>query len=177
MATPQNKEVQIVRANLQNLKELTDIARRSFLEAYPQNTDYENMDLYLKKAFAEKELEAQFSNPNSVFFIMKNGNTNMAYAKLRWDRTPAYFINTKAIELERLYFLDDYKGKGFGTQFLRFCFDFSLEKDFEWMWLLVWEKNISGIQFYEKKGFEIFGRKTFHFGDDSSEDILMKLRM
>ena len=146
MATPPKKEVHIIEANLQNLKELTDIARRSFLEAYPQNTDHVNMDLYLKEAFTEKKLEDQFLNPNSVFFIMKKGNTNMAYAKLRWDRTPANLINTKAVELERLYFLDDFKGKGFGAQFLKFCFDFSLKNNFNWMWLLVWEENVSGIK-------------------------------
>ena len=177
MATLPNKEVHIFKANLQNLIELTDIARLSFLEAYPQNTDHENMELYLKEAFAEKEIKSQLQNEDSIFFIMKVGDKIIAYAKLRWDRTPENLINTRAVELERLYFLDAFKGKGFGTQFLKFCIDFSLKKNFEWMWLLVWEENVSGIQFYERKGFEIFGRKTFHFGDDSSEDILMKLRL
>ncbi len=177
MATPLKKEVQIVRANLQNLKELTDIARRSFLEAYPQNTDHENMDLYLKGAFTEKEIKSQLQNKDSIFFVMQVGDEIIGYAKLRWDRTPEYLMNTNAIELERLYFLNDFKGEGLGAQFLRFCIDFSLKKNFECMWLLVWEENVSGIQFYKKKGFEIFGRKTFHFGDDSSEDILMKLRL
>ena len=177
METPPNKEVHIVAANLQNLKELIDISRRSFLEAYPQNTDHENMDLYLKEVFTEKEMETQLLNPNSRFFIMRNGKAIMAYAKLRWDRAPEHFEATKVIELERFYFLDKYKGKGYGSHFLEFCIDYSIKGAFEWMWLLVWEENRNGMQFYEHKGFKIFGRKTFHFGKESSEDVLMKLRL
>lgn len=177
METPQIKEVQIIEAKLQNLEELTIIAGRSFLEAYPQNTDYENMEVYLKETFNEKEIEKQLRSPDAIYFIMKIGEINIGYAKMRWDRSPDHFKAEKVVELERLYFLNEFKGNGYGSQLLKFCVDFSLKRNYEWMWLLVWEENISGIQFYEKKGFEIFGRKTFHFGNDSSEDILMKRKL
>ena len=175
MKTSDNKEVQIVAAKLQNLDQLALVARRSFMEAYPQNTDHENMDLYLKRAFAKKEIKRQLLNPQSVFFIMIKGPAVMGYAKLRWDRSPDHFKDAEVVELERLYFLNEYKGRGYGSRLLQFCIDYSKKSIFRWMWLLVWEANRSGIQFYEQKGFEIFGRKIFHFGNDSSEDVLMKL--
>ena len=174
---PPGKEIQIVEAKLQNLEELADIARRSFFEAYPQNTDHENMALYIKEAFAEREIKSQFQNEKSVFFLLKVKEVICGYAKLRWDRAPDELKAQSAVELERLYFLNEYKGRGLGSRLLQFCIDFSKKNKFEWMWLLVWDENISGIQFYEKKGFEIFGRKTFHFGNESSDDILMKLNL
>ena len=99
MMTPQNVEVQIIEAKLQNLKELTSIARRSFLEAYPQNTDHENMDLYVKEAFTEEGLKEQLSSSDSIFFMMKIRETIVGYAKLRWDRSPDHFEDSKAMEL------------------------------------------------------------------------------
>ena len=177
MESPPLKEVQIIEANLQNLEQLTDIARRSFLQAYPQNTDHENMELYLKRTFTESAFKKQLLNPEAIFYLMKFKNEISGYAKLRWDRAIDHFKNEKAIELERLYFLNEFKGKGLGSKLLQFCIDFSVNKNFKWMWLLVWEENVSGIQFYKKKGFEVFGRKTFHLGNDSSEDILMKHKL
>ena len=177
MKNSPEKEIQIVEAKVQNLKELATIAGRSFLQAYPQNTDHQNMELYLKKAFAEKEIERQLMSSKSVFFMMKKNGENIGYAKLRWDRTPNQFGVLRAIELERFYFLDGFKSQGLGSQFLKFCIEFSIKNNFEWMWLLVWEENKKGLQFYKHKGFEIFGRKTFHFGNDSSDDILMKLKL
>ena len=177
MKVPQNMEVQIVEAKLQNLKDLIDIASRSFLEAYPQNTDHENMERYIQEAFSKEEIEKQLQNPSSIFFLMKFKQSICGYAKLRWDRSPKHFGNEKTIELERLYFLDEFKGRGYGTALFQFCIDYSLIKKFEWMWLLVWDENVSGMQFYKRKGFEIFGRKTFHFGNESSEDIVMKLKL
>lgn len=177
MKSTSNKEFHIVVAKLQNLKELAAIAGRSFLQAYPQNTDLENMQLYLKEAFAEKEIESQLLNPAAVFFLMKIGKTNIGYAKLRRDRPNNHFKGTKVVELERFYFLDEYKGKGYGSQLLKYCMDFSFAKGFDWMWLLVWEENRSGIQFYKHKGFEIFDRKIFHFGNAKSDDILMKIKI
>jgi ribosomal protein S18 acetylase RimI-like enzyme len=177
METPLNKEVQIVEAKLQNLEELGIIARRSFLEAYPQNTDHKNMELYLNEVFTENEIKKQLLSANSIFFLLKVNDRICGYAKLRWDRSPNHFKNRKVVELERLYFLNEFKGRGHGSHLFQFCIDYSKEKQFEWMWLLVWQENLSGIKFYEKKRFEIFGRKIFHFGNESSEDILMKRQL
>ena len=177
MKNPSNWEIRIFEAKLQNLKDLTDIAYKSFLQAYPQNTDHENMALYLEKAFDEKEINNQLSNPASIFFLMTVNDELSGYAKLRWDRSPEQLKSIRAVELERLYFLNDFKGKGLGSQLLEYCIKFSMGKEFEIMWLLVWDENISGIEFYKHKGFETFAHKVFHFGNDSSEDILMKLEL
>ena len=151
MMIPQNTEVQIIEAKLQNLKELTAIARRSFLEAYPQNTDHENMELYVKEAFTEKGLKKQLLSSDSIIFIMKKGGNIIGYSKLRWDRSPDHFENSRAVELERLYFLNEFKGQGYGSNFLQFCLDYSIKKDFDWMWLLVWDENVSGYTVLQKE--------------------------
>lgn len=177
METQMNQEIQIVEAKLQNLEQLATIARRSFFEAYPQNTDHENMELYLKEAFSEEEIKSQLLHPDSIFFIMKNGTTFLGYAKMRWDRPHGHFKGEKAIELERFYFLNEFKGKGYGSRLLQFCIDYAVTNQFEWMWLLVWEENLTGLQFYKHKGFELFDRKIFQFGNANSDDILMKRRL
>ncbi len=146
MKTPQNQEVKIIEAKVMNLKELATIAGRSFLQAYPQNTDLENMALYLKDAFSEKEIKQQLENPEAVFFLMKVGNFNIGYAKLRWDRPHSYFGDAKPIELERFYFLDEFKGKGYGS---RSCFNF--------VWIIHWLKNTNGCGYsFGMKIYQVF---------------------
>lgn len=177
METPSGNNVQIAAAKLQNITDLASLARRSFLQAYPQVTADENMKLYLDEAFSTDVLTQQFADPFSIFFIMKKGQADMGYAKLRWDRTPEHFKPEKAIELERLYFLDDYKGKGYGVQLLEYCKNFAIDNRFDWMWLLVWDENPEAIRFYKRRGFQEFGRKFFQFGNAGSDDLLMKTRL
>ncbi len=46
-----------------------------------------------------------------------------------------------------------------------------------YIWLEVWENNISAIKFYERQGFIKFDIHVFKLSDDEQTDNLMKLAL
>ena len=52
--------------------------------------------------------------------------------------------------------------------------ELSITEKLPFLWLGVWEKNLSAIRFYEKNGFTAFGEHIFMLGTDPQRDVLMK---
>jgi len=51
------------------------------------------------------------------------------------------------------------------------------EKNAEYVWLGVWEKNLRALSFYKKNGFIEFDKHIFKLGDDEQTDYMMKLKL
>ena len=48
------------------------------------------------------------------------------------------------------------------------------DKQVDYVWLGVWEKNPRAIRFYQKNGFVEFDQHIFKLGSDEQTDIMMK---
>ena len=48
------------------------------------------------------------------------------------------------------------------------------DKNFDILWLGVWEKNLKAIEIYKKWGFSEIGSHTFDLGGDIQSDLMMK---
>jgi ribosomal protein S18 acetylase RimI-like enzyme len=106
-----------------------------------------------------------------------DGNDVVGYVKIRDERVPLSLGNTNALEIARLYAMNNQIGKGVGSFLMQACIDAATEKSKEWLWLGVWEKNQRAIEFYTRWGFEKFDETDFLLGDDMQRDWLMKKRV
>ncbi|MEI7830966.1 MAG: GNAT family N-acetyltransferase [Prolixibacteraceae bacterium] len=101
----------------------------------------------------------------------------IGYLNLNFDQAQTALINTKALEIERIYVLKEFQGKKVG----QILFDTTLQTanrlKSEYIWLGVWEKNFRALTFYEKICFTEFGQHIFILGDDVQTDIMMKLNL
>jgi GNAT superfamily N-acetyltransferase len=86
------------------------------------------------------------------------------------------FGETPALELQRIYLLAQYWNKGHGKTLLDFAKTWAKEQNFEWIWLIVWFKNDGAIRFYQREGWEIFGRKDFLFGNEIHHDFAFRIK-
>ncbi len=59
----------------------------------------------------------------------------------------------KSIELKRIYVLKEYHSQKIGAKLMSFALDFAAEKNYELVWLGVWEHNEKAKSFYKKFGF------------------------
>jgi diamine N-acetyltransferase len=83
--------------------------------------------------------------------------------------------NNNSLEIERIYVLQEFQGKKVGQMLFGKAVEIAKQKNADYIWLGVWEKNIKAIRFYEKNGFVPFGKHLFKLGDDEQTDIMMKL--
>lgn len=96
------------------------------------------------------------------------------YLKLNFDSAQTEnVLNKQAFEIERIYLLKEYQNKGLGTELFEAAIQIGKEKGYRMLWLGVWEKNRSALQFYQKKGLVTFGSHCFQLGSDPQTDLLM----
>ena len=70
--------------------------------------------------------------------------------------------------------LSSHKGKGIGKWILEGVCKMAQVKGLDIVWLGVWEKNTSAINFYRRQGFCKFGEHPFMIGRDKQTDWLLK---
>lgn len=147
---------------------------RTFCETFEEVTSESDLQKYLIKAFNHKQIETEFSNWDSEFYLIKNNDIACGYMKLNYNNAQQEFKEPDGMELARIYILERFKAKGIGKKAIEFCFNKANYLSKKYIWLGVWESNFQAIRFYEKYGFKKIGEHVFQVGNDSQKDILMK---
>ncbi len=165
----------IIRCNETHLDEYQFVARQSFIDAFEKVSEPESFKQYVETAFLLDVLRGDLLDTQTAIYFLKTRDGDTAgYVKLRWDRSEEFFPNDRAIELQRIYLLEPYWGKGFGKILLDFCEKYAHKHDFAWIWLVVWSENYGAIRFYEREGWEKFALKDFQFGNEIHHDPVLR---
>lgn len=135
------------------------------------------MEKYLREKFNEEQLLTELNNPESIFFIALLNAEIIGFLKLNSGRAQTEMKEPNGLEIERIYVLDKYIGKGIGKHLLNLAFQIPNKKNAHYIWLGVWEKNERAIAFYKKYGFVEFDTHVFVLGEDVQTDVLMKLNL
>ena len=135
------------------------------------------MKLYLEKNFTHEQLEREVDDKASTFLMALDRDVVAGYAKLRTGNNPPEVAEPNAIEIERIYCIQEYLGKKVGKILMQACLDIARQQGYEIVWLGVWEYNPRAMVFYENWGFEKFGSHPFLLGTDLQRDLLMKKKL
>jgi ribosomal protein S18 acetylase RimI-like enzyme len=154
---------------------LQKLSKQTFHEAFSSGNTEENMTRYLEEGFSLDKLSRELKDENTSFYFVKSANEVIGYMKLNAGPAQTELQKEDSFELERIYVLKDYQGKGIGRQLLDKAIQMAREKKASYIWLGVWEENKSAIAFYEKNGFITFDQHVFMVGEDRQIDLMMKL--
>lgn len=167
----------IRKAVLEDADLIVSLGKETFYQKWrPVNTE-EDIQAYLTKAFVPEVIRADLLNTDTIFLLAYYQDTLCAYVKMRCDRTYPDFANEKALEIERIYVLQEFQRKKIGTLLMDECIAIAQEGKYKWLWLGVNIDNHEAIDFYKKYNFSIFGTKQFKLGDAVDDDYLMKLKL
>lgn len=97
----------------ENIKDLIQISKQSYLEHYTYLW-LDNGESYMQANFNADKLSDELSDPNSVFFLIYDGENPVGLMKLNINSAVSVFSPDTALELERIYFIKEASGKGFG---------------------------------------------------------------
>lgn len=170
-------EIQIADVNLKDLKILQELSKRTFIQAFAAMNNPENFNQFLEHYYAEEKLSAEILNRDSRFFFALYRDEPVGYLKINQGMAQTVLPNDKALEIERIYIDQAYKGKGIGKRILDKAFEQAALSGAEYIWLGVWENNLPAIRFYEKCGFEKYSQHIFTLGDDDQTDWLMRFKL
>lgn len=171
------EKIEIRKVTLNDIHELYKIGRRTFFETFCTGNTEENMSEYLKKRFSIEQLTAEITDKNSEFYFAGLGGDVVGYLKLNTGQAQTEMKNENALEIERIYVLEDFHGRKVGQLLYEIAIQKAKELGVKYVWLGVWEENIRAISFYKKNGFVEFDKHVFKLGDDEQTDIMMKLQL
>ena len=167
----------IIQANIRDAEVLSQLSEQTFRDAYTIFNTPENMEKYVSQYLSLEPIKQQISDAANTFFLVLLNDKAIGYAKLRPSLFSEEIPYENAIEIERIYVQQEYQKQKIGEALMEFCIGYAKQKEFQFIWLGVWENNPKAIRFYEKCGFTTFGNHPFLFGDDLQNDILMVRRV
>jgi GNAT superfamily N-acetyltransferase len=168
-------QLQIELCQLRDIEELISISKTTFSNAFKDQNNPEDFATYLNKAFSKETLSREVSHPHTSFYFVKQGDTIVGYFKLNDYKAQTDVRDKNTLELERIYVVQHYQGKGVGAWMLEQAKRLAKKEKKHYLWLGVWEKNTSAIQFYEAHGFAKFDMHPYYIGQDKQMDWLMRL--
>jgi ribosomal protein S18 acetylase RimI-like enzyme len=165
----------IKKVNKTEVEQLQSLSRQTFAETFSDSNSKENMNKYLTENLSIEKLSEELNNENAHFFFIKDGERNIGYLKLNMGPSQTELKDKTAIEIERIYVIQEYQGKKVGQQLYEKAIQVAKEKKAQYVWLGVWEENHKAIQFYNKNGFQVFDKHVFVLGDEKQTDLMMRL--
>ncbi len=160
-------------ATMADVEMLTELAARTFYDAFASTNTPESMEAYMSKAFTLRQFSAELADPHATFLIAEVEAIPVAFAKLYDGEVPDWVGGSAAIEIERFYVDQQFHGKGIAHTLMQACLDYAIQSGHRTIVLGVWEHNPRAIAFYRKHGFEIVGAHVFQMGDEAQNDFWM----
>lgn len=166
--------LQIQKVEIPDVLELQRISQQTFYETFHEYNTEENMKNYLTTHFSLENLSSELVDRNSEFYFAKLNDKIIGYLKINFGNAQTERINPSALEIERIYLIEKFQGRKIGIQLLQKAIYIAQQKNLNFVWLGVWEKNTKAIDFYKNNGFIEFDKHIFTLGSDEQLDILMK---
>ncbi|MDL2277713.1 GNAT family N-acetyltransferase [Parabacteroides sp. OttesenSCG-928-G07] len=164
----------IERVNLNDISRLQDIGIQTFSETFSAENTAENMTKYLHEKFSIEQLTTELNNKESEFYFDIHDKHIAGYLKVNFGQAQTELKEDNALEIERIYVLQEYQGKKVGQLLYEKAIQIAQHIHVDYIWLGVWEENTKAISFYRKNGFIEFDKHIFNLGNDEQTDLMMK---
>ena len=171
------ENITVQKISISDLPALQKIGRQTFYETFAASNTEENITKYLEEGFSEDKLTTELEDQNAEFYFATLDNEVIGYLKLNFGASQTELKDDKALEIERIYVLQEFHGKKVGQIRYNKAIEVAKDKKSDYVWLGVWEENPRAISFYKKNGFEEFDKHIFKLGNDEQTDIMMKLKL
>lgn len=160
-------------ARLSDAADLAKLAEATFRDTFSGQNSPENMNIHCQSSYGTEIQGKEIASPEYVTILAELNGKLVAYAQLRWTRTPSCFSAEYPGEIQRLYVDRNFHGKGLAQNLMNKCLKSFEERNTDIAWLGVWEKNPRAIAFYKKFKFEEVGEHVFPLGSDPQRDIIL----
>lgn len=164
----------IRKANCSDAKQLSQIAEETFRVTFSAMNTVSDMDAHCARSYSEAIQSAEIFDPNMMTLLCEDEGRLIGFAQLRWGGAPDCVSAKLPGEIQRLYVVSHWHGKGIAQELMNACIDKLKQRGSDVIWLGVWEKNPKAISFYKKFGFVEVGDHVFPLGNDPQRDIVMK---
>jgi ribosomal protein S18 acetylase RimI-like enzyme len=141
-----------------NLIELQDICKASYVQNFADHWTGNGLELYLEQEFGTTRLSSDLKDPKIGYYFILNNKDTVGFIKMNYQSS-----NTLSpldnCELDKIYILPKYSGMGLGKLAMTDIIQQIQKKGKKLFFLCVIDTNKNSIGFYETLGFK-FHSKT-----------------
>lgn len=159
---------------IEDLHTLREISYHTFREAFAEMNTPESMKAYLEVAFNTEKLRAELANSSSLFYFVYCNEVLAGYLKLNEEMAQTDICDPLSIEIERIYIVKEFRGKGLGGFLLNKSAEIASSRKKTYLWLGVWENNENALRFYKRNGFYEMGKHSFFMGEEEQTDFILR---
>jgi len=152
---------------------LAALAEATFRATFAAMNTAEDMDRHCRNAYGEAIQAQEIASPDRATLVVEQGGRLIAYAQMRWGNPPACVTADAPGEIQRLYVVGEFHGRGVAHDLMRACLEEMAARGTDVVWLGVWEHNPKAMAFYRKFGFREVGEHVFALGGDAQRDLVM----
>ncbi len=162
------------KCSVSDLDQLVQISKATFIDAFEADNSTDDFKVYIDFAFNKSKLTEELENPFTTFYFVYADNDLVGYFKLNENDAQSDLKGVDSLELERIYVVPEFQGKGIGNSMLQQVKELASKTTKTFLWLGVWEHNKAAIKFYEINDFSKFGKHPYYIGKDKQMDWLMR---
>lgn len=161
------------KAEAGDARELARIAEATFRDTFESVNSVEDMTLHCQTSYGEHVQAAEIGDPQRTTLLCLEAGIVTGFAQLRWNGAPTCVQADAPGEIQRLYVVRAWHGRGIAPILMAACLEEMKRRGSDAVWLGVWEKNPRAIAFYRKFGFREVGEHVFTLGADRQRDLVM----
>jgi putative acetyltransferase len=113
-----------------------------------------------------------YQYPKSTYFVLLHNNKVVGGCGIN----KLDFANDNTCELQRMFILPSYRGKGFGTSLMKHCMEKAKEYGYDKIYLETLSEMKAAIRLYEKSGFQKIKQRLGNTGHTGC-DVCMALEL
>lgn len=168
-------EPSVRRAQETDLPALAMLEARTFRDTFSDVYDPHDLEQFLATKKSLAAITAEFNQPGTQYFLLLHEGQEAGFIKLNLHRQPdnGSLLPEPVMEVEKIYVLNTFFGKGFGKILMEHAVAVAKENFVRTLWLGVWEHNHRALAFYNKEGFSQFGEHNFSVGKQMDRDLLL----
>lgn len=150
---------------------LAPVARRIFADTFGHLFDRPAFEAFCEAAYGPcGSMAGDLADPDIAWRIAEHADAPIGYAKLRPLVAPAPRPQAGAMELQQIYVLADWHGKGVAEALMRWAIRTARERGAPELYLTVFDHNLRAKRFYARHGFAEVGRCEFRLGGKAYDD-------
>jgi diamine N-acetyltransferase len=137
---------------------LSALSAVTFFDTFNGTCTDDDIQEFIETCFNPTQIYKELQDTDDFYFIAFINEEAVGYIRLKEDESEVIEIKKhRGIELKRIYVLKEYHSQKIGAKLMTFAVAFAAEKNYELIWLGVWEHNEKAKDFYKKFGFEDSG--------------------
>ena len=160
------------KAQLSDSIKLSVLYKQVYIQTYGIEGVSDEFANFITKQFSIERLEELITKNSDCLVVAVYKNNLIGVAEIEFDKK-SHAGGIIAPELNKLYILEWFCGKGVGFRLLEEAEKIVVALGISQMWLWVLETNMRAIAFYEKNGYKTIGNASFKMETNTYENKVM----